>query len=175
MLLTINPVPAILTRLVALQDNPASLPPEQTLKEPSTRPLPVRHRSAKLGTAATPPWNPCSAASLMHLHAPWSARRGMERSSALSPPFLSLVSRLMSHRSSYAPLCRRRPLHCAAPLCRTRSSVCEAERTTPDPKPSLIGPWVADLPNSGDSAVERRRAPPLAPPPARPNALDRPI
>ena len=36
----VNPVPAILTRLVALQDDPASLPPEQALKEPSTRPLP---------------------------------------------------------------------------------------------------------------------------------------
>jgi len=61
MLRAVNPVPAILTRLVALQDDPTSLPPEQTLKEPSTRPLPVRHRPAKLGTAATPPWNLCIA------------------------------------------------------------------------------------------------------------------
>ena len=61
MLRAVNPVPAILTRLVALQDDPASRPPELTLKEPSTRPLPVRHRPAKLGTAATPPWNLCTA------------------------------------------------------------------------------------------------------------------
>ena len=60
-LYTVNPVPAILTRLVALQDDPTTLPPEQTLKEPSTRPLPVRHRPAKLGTTATPPWNLCTA------------------------------------------------------------------------------------------------------------------
>ena len=34
MLRAVNPVPAILTRMVALQDDPASLPLEQTLKEP---------------------------------------------------------------------------------------------------------------------------------------------
>ena len=55
MLRAVNPVPAILTRLVASQDDPSSLPPEQTLKEPSTRPLPVRHRHAEFGPAAPPP------------------------------------------------------------------------------------------------------------------------
>ena len=113
MLRAVNPVSAILTRLVASQDDPASLPPEQTLKEPSTRPLPVRHQPAKLGTVATTPWNLCTAAPPLCMSPAHCAEV-----KHLPMPFLPLVSPLtgaQSHAGEPAAAQRRPALLRATP------------------------------------------------------------